>query len=327
MAGLRVRFLIVAAAESRWDLLDPLTWSMLSPHPSFRSRRDGADAQSVYLFEKDCTCTSADLLVPVMRVNVARVWEDADYVKVRNMCDNNQGWNEVYKKKMITVYTQSVPCSNYQMIKAVAKFSDVSPSVAYDVLHDSSYRAHWDRHMAAQCFIGMINPNNDIGYYALTAMPPIRARDFVMQRSWLDTGDEKMICGHSVCHQDYPPMKGFIRGTALLSAYLIRPFDEEGCQITYISHSDPKGKLPTWLVNRLTRVIAPKVIKRLHKACLAYPEWKEENHPNLKPWIYAEQQMDFPRVDLSKCQPQEYEQEIIDESRARPSKDDDVDEE
>ncbi|EYC23413.1 hypothetical protein Y032_0015g2638 [Ancylostoma ceylanicum] len=87
------------------------------------------------------------------------------------------------------------------------------------------------------------------------------------------------------------------------------------------------GKLPTWLVNRLTRVIAPKVIKRLHKACLAYPEWKEENHPNLKPWIYAEQQMDFPRVDLSKCQPQEYEQEIIDESRARPSKDDDVDEE
>ncbi|PIO55280.1 hypothetical protein TELCIR_23335 [Teladorsagia circumcincta] len=32
-------------------------------------------------------------------------------------------------------------------------------------------------------------------------MPPVRGRDFVMQRSWLDTGDEKMICGHSVCHQ------------------------------------------------------------------------------------------------------------------------------
>ncbi|PIO56850.1 hypothetical protein TELCIR_21749, partial [Teladorsagia circumcincta] len=40
------------------------------------------------------------------------------------------------------------------------------------------------------------------------AMPPVRGRDFVMQRSWLDTGDEKMICGHSVCHQDYPPVKG-----------------------------------------------------------------------------------------------------------------------
>ncbi|EYC38730.1 hypothetical protein Y032_0699g1626 [Ancylostoma ceylanicum] len=51
--GLRVRFLGVAAAESRRDLLDPPTLSMLSPHPSFRFRRDGAVAQSVYLFEKD----------------------------------------------------------------------------------------------------------------------------------------------------------------------------------------------------------------------------------------------------------------------------------
>ncbi|VDK83767.1 unnamed protein product [Cylicostephanus goldi] len=115
-------------------------------------------------------------------------------------------------------------------------------------------------------------------------------------------------------------MKGYIRGTALLTAYLVRPFDKEGCQITYLSHSDPKGKLPTWLVNRLTRVIAPKIVKKLHKACIAYPEWKRHNQPNLKPWIYAEQQVDFPRVDLAKCQPQEYEQEVIDESSAPPSK-------
>ncbi|EYC25334.1 hypothetical protein Y032_0012g1830 [Ancylostoma ceylanicum] len=38
--GLRVRFLSVAAAGSRRDLLDSLYWSMVSPHPSFRFRRD-----------------------------------------------------------------------------------------------------------------------------------------------------------------------------------------------------------------------------------------------------------------------------------------------
>ncbi|KAK6044825.1 hypothetical protein COOONC_17670 [Cooperia oncophora] len=114
-------------------------------------------------------------------------------------------------------------------------------------------------------------------------------------------------------------MKGYVRGTALLSAYLIRGLDsDEGCEITYISHTDPKGKLPTWLVNRITRVVAPKIIKRLHKACLAYPDWKSENRPNFKPWIFPEQQLDFPRVDLAKCQPQEYEQEIIDESNVTP---------
>ncbi|PIO55279.1 hypothetical protein TELCIR_23334 [Teladorsagia circumcincta] len=101
-----------------------------------------------------------------MRVNVARVWEDADYARVRNMCETTQGWQEVYKKKSISISIQSVPCSNYHMGKAVATFADVPASVAYDVLHDSTYRPHWDRHMAAQCYIGRINPNNDIGYYA-----------------------------------------------------------------------------------------------------------------------------------------------------------------
>ncbi|KAK6012924.1 hypothetical protein OSTOST_21896 [Ostertagia ostertagi] len=75
-----------------------------------------------------------------MRVNVARVWEDADYARVKNMCETSQGWQEVYKKKSISIFTQSVPCSNYHMIKAVAKYTDVQPSVAYDVLHDSTYR-------------------------------------------------------------------------------------------------------------------------------------------------------------------------------------------
>ncbi|EYB91621.1 hypothetical protein Y032_0204g1900 [Ancylostoma ceylanicum] len=51
--GLSVRFHSVAAAESRRDLLDPLTWSMLSPHPSPRSRSGSAVTESVYLFE-DC---------------------------------------------------------------------------------------------------------------------------------------------------------------------------------------------------------------------------------------------------------------------------------
>ncbi|EYB89173.1 hypothetical protein Y032_0235g3194 [Ancylostoma ceylanicum] len=44
---LRVRFPSVAFAESRRDPLDPLAWSMLSPHPSFKFCRDGEVAQSV----------------------------------------------------------------------------------------------------------------------------------------------------------------------------------------------------------------------------------------------------------------------------------------
>ncbi|KAK5985666.1 START domain containing 14 [Trichostrongylus colubriformis] len=249
-----------------------------------------------------------------MNINVARVWETADYAKVKNLCESDEGWYQVCRKKNLSVFTQSTEGSAYKMMKVVAKYPDVEPSVAYDVLHDSSYRARWDRHLVTQCYIGRINPNNDLGYYALSAVPPLRARDFVLQHSWFNTADEKMICGHSVCHEDYPPMKGYIRATATLSAYLIRPnYNDGGCEIFYVIHTDPKGNLPTMMVNRVTRSIAPKVVKRLHKACLDYPAWKAENRPHFKPWLYPEQQSELPSVDLSKCKPQEYAQEFADE--------------
>ncbi|EYB99693.1 hypothetical protein Y032_0120g890 [Ancylostoma ceylanicum] len=50
--GLRVRFHGVAAAESRRDLLDSPTWSILSPPLSPKSRNGSAASESVYLFEE-----------------------------------------------------------------------------------------------------------------------------------------------------------------------------------------------------------------------------------------------------------------------------------
>lgn len=43
---------------------------------------------------------------------------------------------------------------------------DVKASTAYDVLHDAAYREHWDKYMRSAIDIGIINPNNDICYYA-----------------------------------------------------------------------------------------------------------------------------------------------------------------
>ncbi|EYC31353.1 hypothetical protein Y032_0004g2110 [Ancylostoma ceylanicum] len=52
--GLRVRFHGVAAAESRRDLLDSPTWSILSTPLSPKSRNGSAASESVSLFEKEC---------------------------------------------------------------------------------------------------------------------------------------------------------------------------------------------------------------------------------------------------------------------------------
>uniref|UniRef100_A0A914DRV8 START domain-containing protein n=1 Tax=Acrobeloides nanus TaxID=290746 RepID=A0A914DRV8_9BILA len=91
--------------------------------------------------------------------------------------------------------------------------------------------------------------------------------------------------------------------------------NDHGCQITYVTHSDPKGKLPLWLVNRITKTVAPKLSRKLHKVCLKYPHWKSEHAPHWKPWLFPEQQINFRRINISECQPRDYDQPIIDETK------------
>ena len=46
------------------------------------------------------------------------------------------------------------------------------------------------------------------------------------------------------------------------------PGNSHGCSLGYITHSNPKGNLPSWVTNKLSSSLAPKLVRRLHKACI-----------------------------------------------------------
>ena len=70
-----------------------------------------------------------------------------------------------------------------------------------------------------------------------------------------------------------------------------------GCEIGYVTHSNPKGRLPTWVTNKLSTSLAPKFIKWLHKACIEYPSWKQKNDPSIKWWLNPEQRT-TPKINI-----------------------------
>ena len=165
----------------------------------------------------------------------------------------------------------------------------------------------------------------------LVNCPPAKKRDFVVQSSWVATPNEYMLINHSVYHKDTPPKKGFVRAISYFTGnfwitktdiltlfcmeqpivliniiaifhiigFCITPIfsNTGGCEIGYVTHSNPKGRLPTWVTNKLSTSLAPKFIKWLHKACIEYPSWKQKHDPSIKWWLNPEQRT-TPRINI-----------------------------
>ncbi|CAN8012153.1 unnamed protein product [Ixodes pacificus] len=187
-----------------------------------------------------------------MDVGEVRVADDGDFERLRNLTDEHDGWKVEYEKRDTKVWTKGTEQTQFKMIKLHTVYEDVSPSLLFDVLMDPFYRKKWDVHMLDSYDIGCLNPNNDVGYYAVRSPPPLRNRDFVLQRSWLETGKEILIINHSVFHQasgpppllsgSVPPKKGFIRATSYLTGIVVRPSGRSGCSLSYVTQCDPKGQ-------------------------------------------------------------------------------------
>jgi len=245
-----------------------------------------------------------------MEVGEVRVAEDNDFDLLKIYLSRNDGWKLEYDKGSTMVWTRSNPRedpsnpgSEFKMIRVKTKFSDVQAPVLYDVLQDPLYRKHWDKFMMESYEIGHLNPNNNIFYYALSCPPPMKNRDFIIQSSWLETSKEFIIINHSVYHKDHPQKKGFIRGISYLSGFLVKPLKSGGCEVSYLTHTNPRGNLPSWACNKLSSTFAPKLVRKLHKASLNYTEWKRANggSQGMKPWLYPEQIVSK-RININDCQ-------------------------
>jgi len=234
-----------------------------------------------------------------MNVGEVRIAEDSDFALLKVLLTRGDGWTQEYSSGSTQVSTRPAENSHFRMIRLKTMFTDVSGDTLYDVLHDPVYRKTWDKHMLASSELGVLNPNNDLSYYALHCPPPLKNRDFVLQRSWLKTPQEYYIINHSVFHKDFPTKKGFVRGLSYLTGFLVTPLPK-GCTLGYVAHSDPGGQLPVWVINKLSTILAPKMIKRLHKACINYNSWKNLHNPSQKPWLYPDQ-ISNKRIQISDC--------------------------
>ncbi|XP_037635143.1 START domain containing 14 [Sebastes umbrosus] len=228
--------------------------------------------------------------------------DDAVFADFRKQCLSTDNWINRYDKHGMQVWVESAPTNKGNNVPKVHKIKckmtikDVSAATMYDVLHDSSYRKKWDPAMLDSFDIARLSANADVGYYSWVCPKPIKNRDVVSLRSWQVTEEEFTIMNFSVKHPEYPPRRDIVRAISILTGYLIKPTGPTSCTFIYLSQADPKGSLPKWVVNQGSQVLAPRVMKCVHKAGQNYPEWKAQNSPDLKPWVNPEQNI-LPMMD------------------------------
>ncbi|XP_070693051.1 START domain containing 14 [Pempheris klunzingeri] len=220
--------------------------------------------------------------------------DQADFADFRKQCLSTDNWVTKYDNHGMQVWVEVLGkkgnhASKVHKIKCKMVIKDVSAATMYDVLHDGQYRKKWDSTMVESCDIARLSDNADMGYYAWHCPPPIKNRDVVTLRSWQVMDDEYVIINFSVKHPKYPPQSDFVRAISILTGYFIKSTGPNSCTFIYLSQADPKGSLPKWVVNKASQVLAPKVMKSVHKAGQDYPEWKRQNSPDQKPWLYPEQ--------------------------------------
>ena len=97
---------------------------------------------------------------------MARIAEDNDFDQLKKLVDESDGWAMELDKSDTKVWTRPVDGCSFQMVKIQTVFPDISAEILYDVLHDPDYRKVWDTHMLESLEIGLLNVNNDVGYYA-----------------------------------------------------------------------------------------------------------------------------------------------------------------
>lgn len=101
---------------------------------------------------------------------MARIAEDNDFDHLKQLVDDEVGWIMELDKADTKVWTRPIDGCSFQMVKIQTVFHDISPETLYDVLHDPDYRKVWDSHMLESLEIGLLNVNNDVGYYASELM-------------------------------------------------------------------------------------------------------------------------------------------------------------
>ncbi|ESO94152.1 hypothetical protein LOTGIDRAFT_203934 [Lottia gigantea] len=181
-------------------------------------------------------------------------------------------FTESHDVKIYKLYNEE---SGLYVYKIYGILKDVLPETCADVYMDLKYRKTWDTY--AKELEEIEDGEKKLIYWNVNYPFPMWNRDYVYQRELreLESHGSKVwvVLSESDSSSKIPEKSGVIRVSDFKQSAALMTDGKNGTKAFMQYYDDPKGAIPTWLINWVAKKGVPEFLTMMEKACKGYPEY------------------------------------------------------
>ena len=185
------------------------------------------------------------------------------------------------------VYTKTIEGQSIKAIKAVTVM-DTSMQTLLTVLTDASLVPDWIPVIGEARLLQETDPDGVSVNYMLTKFPwPIRNRDAVVETIIEYDESSNTVTMESTGMAGYvDEIDGVIRTPTTFTRWKIIPRKDGKLHVEIITHSDPRGRIPKWLINMIFTRTPGTMFSKLQQTV---DEEKKRNRPFDEIYVFGKE--------------------------------------
>ncbi|XP_041371882.1 phosphatidylcholine transfer protein-like [Gigantopelta aegis] len=192
------------------------------------------------------------------------------------------GWELFVESHDVTIYRLYTEASGLYEYKIYGFMKDVLPDVCAKVYMDLEYRKQWDSYVN-ELYETDVNGKKLI-YWNINYPFFMSNRDYVYKRELREMTYAGMkawvVLAQSEVSSSIPEKSGVIRVDDYKQSAVLTSDGEQGTKAFMHYYDNPKGMIPTWLINWGAKTGVPQFLTIMQKACRGYPEYLRKQQAN-----------------------------------------------
>ena len=178
---------------------------------------------------------------------------------------SSEDWIPARQRDGISVYIREVPGTKIIKVKTHV-IIDAPLQRIQHILDDAEHRKHWVPYLQDSTVLEQMSADERIEYSLFAAPWPASDRDFVYRMTRLQDSPDKLVYAmKSEITELMPQQQSIVRAELIESQYSLTALGPQQTQVDLVFHADPKGWLPTWIINIIQKVLPYMMLKNIRQ--------------------------------------------------------------